>query len=165
MSARISHELLCAYDNMNCHGWSLAENTRFCLRPRNKWEFEDENENENDDEDKVIHALLASYIILPSLRMERVKPSCLRSSAGRQTSRSIGNGASTRPRISTTLSVAEPRKAGKRPGQRPNPARRNLAMQSSWTLVTNVPAIVNFQNVITNAIVGSQCFYRLVWSQ
>ena len=40
----------------------------------------------------------------------------------------------------------------------------NLADPSSWTTQTNVPAVVNFQNVITNPITGGRGFYRLVQS-
>jgi hypothetical protein len=41
----------------------------------------------------------------------------------------------------------------------------NLADPNSWLTLTNVPAIVNLQNTITNPIVGSQGFYRLIQSQ
>jgi uncharacterized repeat protein (TIGR03803 family) len=41
----------------------------------------------------------------------------------------------------------------------------NLANPSSWTTLTNVPAIVNLQNTITNPVSGSQGFYRLIQSQ
>jgi uncharacterized repeat protein (TIGR03803 family) len=41
----------------------------------------------------------------------------------------------------------------------------NIADPNSWTTLTNVPAIVNLQNTITNPIVGSQGFYRLIQSQ
>jgi pimeloyl-ACP methyl ester carboxylesterase len=41
----------------------------------------------------------------------------------------------------------------------------NLANPNSWMTLTNVPAIVNLQNTITNPIVGSQGFYRLIQSQ
>jgi hypothetical protein len=41
----------------------------------------------------------------------------------------------------------------------------NLADPNSWQTLTNVPAIVNLQNTITNPIVGSQGFYRLIQSQ
>jgi hypothetical protein len=41
----------------------------------------------------------------------------------------------------------------------------NLADPNSWTTITNVPAIVNLQNTITNPIVGSQGFYRLIQQQ
>jgi hypothetical protein len=41
----------------------------------------------------------------------------------------------------------------------------NLADQNSWLTLTNIPAIVNLQNTITNPIVGSQGFYRLIQSQ
>jgi hypothetical protein len=41
----------------------------------------------------------------------------------------------------------------------------NLADPNSWTTLTNVPAIVNLQNTITNSISGSQGFYRLIQSQ
>lgn len=43
----------------------------------------------------------------------------------------------------------------------------NLADPNSWMTLTNVnvPAIVNLQNTITNPIVGSQGFYRLIQSQ
>ena len=40
----------------------------------------------------------------------------------------------------------------------------NLADPNSWTTLTNVPAIVNLQNAITNPISGSQGFYRLIQS-
>jgi hypothetical protein len=40
----------------------------------------------------------------------------------------------------------------------------NLADPSSWTTQTNAPAVVNFQNLITNPIAGGQGFYRLVQS-
>jgi pimeloyl-ACP methyl ester carboxylesterase len=38
----------------------------------------------------------------------------------------------------------------------------SIADPDSWATLTNVPAIVNLQNVITNPIPGSQGFYRLV---
>jgi len=41
----------------------------------------------------------------------------------------------------------------------------NLAAANSWVTLTNVPAIVNLQNAITNSIIGSQGFYRLIQSQ
>lgn len=41
----------------------------------------------------------------------------------------------------------------------------NLADPNSWMMLTNVPTIVNLQNTITNPIVGSQGFYRLIQSQ
>ncbi|HZL12710.1 MAG TPA: hypothetical protein VFC85_01075 [Verrucomicrobiae bacterium] len=41
----------------------------------------------------------------------------------------------------------------------------NLTDPNSWLTLTNVPAIVNLQNTITNPIVGSQGFYRLIQSQ
>ena len=41
----------------------------------------------------------------------------------------------------------------------------NLADPNSWLTLTNVPAIMNLQNTITNPIVGSQGFYRLIQSQ
>jgi hypothetical protein len=41
----------------------------------------------------------------------------------------------------------------------------NIADTNSWTTLTNIPAIVNLQNTITNPIVGSQGFYRLIQSQ
>jgi hypothetical protein len=41
----------------------------------------------------------------------------------------------------------------------------NLADPNSWTTLPNVPAIVNLQNAITNSIIGSQGFYRLIQSQ
>ena len=37
----------------------------------------------------------------------------------------------------------------------------NLTDTNSWTTVTNVPAIVNLQNTITNPISGGAQFYRL----
>jgi hypothetical protein len=37
----------------------------------------------------------------------------------------------------------------------------NLAATSSWTAVTNTPALVNQQNVVTNQISGTVRFYRL----
>jgi hypothetical protein len=40
----------------------------------------------------------------------------------------------------------------------------NLADSSSWTTQTHVPAVVNFQNVITNPIAAGPGFYRLVQS-
>jgi pimeloyl-ACP methyl ester carboxylesterase len=41
----------------------------------------------------------------------------------------------------------------------------NLADPNSWVTLTNVSAIVNLQNTITNSIIGSQGFYRLIQSQ
>jgi len=41
----------------------------------------------------------------------------------------------------------------------------NIADPKSWQTLTNVPAIVNLQNTITNPVVGSQGFYRLIQSQ
>ena len=41
----------------------------------------------------------------------------------------------------------------------------NLADPNSWVVVTNVPAMVNLQNTITNPMVGSQGFFRLIPSQ
>jgi uncharacterized repeat protein (TIGR03803 family) len=41
----------------------------------------------------------------------------------------------------------------------------NLANPNFWTALTNVPAAINFQNTITNRVVGSQGFYRLIQSQ
>jgi very-short-patch-repair endonuclease/pimeloyl-ACP methyl ester carboxylesterase len=41
----------------------------------------------------------------------------------------------------------------------------NLADPNSWETLTNVPAIVNLQNSITNPISGNQGFYRLIQSQ
>lgn len=41
----------------------------------------------------------------------------------------------------------------------------NLANPNSWTTLTNVPSTVNLQNIITNPVVGSQGFYRLIQSQ
>jgi len=41
----------------------------------------------------------------------------------------------------------------------------NIGNQNSWTTLTNVPAIVNLQNTITNPIAGSQGFYRLIQAQ
>jgi len=41
----------------------------------------------------------------------------------------------------------------------------NLADPNSWTTLTNVPAIVNLQNTVTNPISGNQGFYRLMQSQ
>lgn len=41
----------------------------------------------------------------------------------------------------------------------------NLADTNSWMTLTNVPSIVNLQNTITNPILGSQGFYRLIQSQ
>jgi hypothetical protein len=38
----------------------------------------------------------------------------------------------------------------------------NLADPNSWTTLTNVPAIVNLQNAITNPVTGGQGFYRLI---
>jgi hypothetical protein len=37
----------------------------------------------------------------------------------------------------------------------------NLADPNSWVTLTNVPAIVNLQNAVTNPVVESQRFYRL----
>jgi len=37
----------------------------------------------------------------------------------------------------------------------------NLADPNSWTTVTNIPAIVNLQNTITNSISDGARFYRL----
>lgn len=37
----------------------------------------------------------------------------------------------------------------------------NLADSNTWTTLTNVPAIVNLQNVISNSITGGSEFYRL----
>ena len=41
----------------------------------------------------------------------------------------------------------------------------DLADPNSWITMTNIPAIVNLQNFVTNSIVGNQGFYRLVQSQ
>jgi hypothetical protein len=41
----------------------------------------------------------------------------------------------------------------------------NLAAANSWTTLTNLPAIVNLQNTLTNPITGNQVFYRLIRSQ
>ncbi len=41
----------------------------------------------------------------------------------------------------------------------------NLADPSSWVTLTNVPAIVNLQNTVTNPVTGSQGFYRLIQVQ
>jgi len=41
----------------------------------------------------------------------------------------------------------------------------NLADPNSWVTLTNVPAIVNLQNTITNPITGIQGFYRLIQAQ
>jgi pimeloyl-ACP methyl ester carboxylesterase len=41
----------------------------------------------------------------------------------------------------------------------------NLADPNSWMTLTNVPAIVNLQNAVTNPVVGSQGYYRLIQSQ
>jgi pimeloyl-ACP methyl ester carboxylesterase len=41
----------------------------------------------------------------------------------------------------------------------------NLANPNSWMTLTNVAAIVNLQKTITNPIIGSQGFYRLIQSQ
>jgi pimeloyl-ACP methyl ester carboxylesterase len=41
----------------------------------------------------------------------------------------------------------------------------NLADPNSWMTLTNVPAIMNLQNTITNPISGYQGFYRLIQSQ
>jgi alpha-tubulin suppressor-like RCC1 family protein len=38
----------------------------------------------------------------------------------------------------------------------------NLADQHSWTLLTNVPAVVNQQVMVTNQATGGQRFYRLI---
>jgi hypothetical protein len=37
----------------------------------------------------------------------------------------------------------------------------NLADPNSWVTLTNVPAIVNLQNAVTNPISGGAQFYRL----
>ena len=37
----------------------------------------------------------------------------------------------------------------------------NLAATNIWTTVTNVPAVLDFQNVITNPIIGGEKFFRL----
>jgi len=37
----------------------------------------------------------------------------------------------------------------------------NLADSNSWVTLTNIPAIVNFQNTITNPITGGASFFRL----
>jgi hypothetical protein len=37
----------------------------------------------------------------------------------------------------------------------------NLADRNSWVTLTNVPAIVNLQNAITNPASGEARFYRL----
>ena len=37
----------------------------------------------------------------------------------------------------------------------------NLATTNIWTTVTNVPAVLDFQNVITNPIIGGEKFFRL----
>ena len=37
----------------------------------------------------------------------------------------------------------------------------NLADTNSWTTLTNVPAIVNLQNAVTNPISNGARFYRL----
>ena len=37
-----------------------------------------------------------------------------------------------------------------------------LTDMNSWTTITNVPAIVSFQNTITNGISEPNCFYRLI---
>jgi hypothetical protein len=37
----------------------------------------------------------------------------------------------------------------------------NLTATNSWTTVTNVPAIVNLQNAVTNPVSGGMRFYRL----
>ncbi|MEI7938921.1 MAG: peptidoglycan DD-metalloendopeptidase family protein [Verrucomicrobiota bacterium] len=37
----------------------------------------------------------------------------------------------------------------------------NLSDRSSWAAVTNAPAIVDLQNMVTNAVSGSSMFYRL----
>jgi hypothetical protein len=41
----------------------------------------------------------------------------------------------------------------------------NLADPNSWVTLTNVPAMVNLQNTITDSMVNSQGFYRLIPSQ
>jgi hypothetical protein len=41
----------------------------------------------------------------------------------------------------------------------------NLADPNSWVTLTNIPAIVNLQNMITNSITAKQGFYRLIQSQ
>jgi hypothetical protein len=41
----------------------------------------------------------------------------------------------------------------------------NLADPNSWVTLTNVPPMVNLQNTITNQMIGSQGFYRLIKSQ
>jgi hypothetical protein len=41
----------------------------------------------------------------------------------------------------------------------------NLADPNSWSTLTNVPAIVNLQNTVTNPITANQGFYRLIQSQ
>jgi len=40
-------------------------------------------------------------------------------------------------------------------------AATNLAKVASWTQVTPTPAVVNGQNTVTNAVSGTQRFYRL----
>jgi hypothetical protein len=40
----------------------------------------------------------------------------------------------------------------------------NLADPNSWVPLTNVPAIVDFQNTVTNPIAGGEGFYRLIRS-
>jgi len=37
----------------------------------------------------------------------------------------------------------------------------NLADPNSWVTLTNVPAIVNLQNAVTNPVSGGAQFYRL----
>ncbi|MCX6922726.1 MAG: hypothetical protein NT154_05860, partial [Verrucomicrobia bacterium] len=37
----------------------------------------------------------------------------------------------------------------------------SLSDSSSWAAVTNAPAIVDLQNMVTNAVSGSSMFYRL----
>jgi hypothetical protein len=41
----------------------------------------------------------------------------------------------------------------------------NLADPNSWVTLTNLPAIVNLQNTVTNPIAGSQGYYRLIQTQ
>ena len=41
----------------------------------------------------------------------------------------------------------------------------NLGDPNSWVTLTNVPAIVNLQNAVTNPITSGQGFYRLIQSQ
>jgi hypothetical protein len=38
----------------------------------------------------------------------------------------------------------------------------NLAATNSWLTLTNIPAIANLQNTVTNPITGNHCFYRLI---